>query len=309
MKVIYGISRIRKFRKSVVALGVFDGVHRGHRVILESAVRKTRNINGTSIVITFWPHPQKEESLYSLEHRLRLISELGIDVCIVINFNKQFAKIAAEDFIRNLLFKRLGADYLYVGKNFRFGKQAKGDFITLAKLSKTYKFKLRIFNVIKTGNRPISSTLIRRLITRGKLNTAQRLLGRRVSVLGTVIKGTAIGKTLGFPTANINPHHEVLPPSGVYAVKIIFNNRHLNGICYIGVKPTFRAQSAKRKAQSAKNIEVHVFNFNKNIYGKYLEIQFLKKIREERKFASVPLLAKQIKKDISFVKTLFSRHS
>lgn len=309
MKVIHGISRIRKFKKPVVVLGVFDGVHRGHRVILESAVRKAHRINGRSVVVTFLPHPQKEESLYSLEHRLRLIAELGIDVCIVINFNKQFARITAEDFIRNILLRRIGASYVYVGKNFRFGKHAKGDFRTLTKLSKIYNFELMIFNVIKTDRKPISSTFIRRLIAKGKLNIAQRLLGRKVSVLGTVIKGTALGRRLGFPTANINPHHEVLPPSGVYAVKIIFNNRHLNGICYIGTKPTFKATSYKLEATSLKYIEVHVFNFNKNIYGKYLETQFIKKIRDEKKFASVLVLAKQIQKDISFVKRLFSRHS
>jgi len=316
MKVIYGISQIKKFKKPVVALGVFDGVHRGHRVILESAARKACSIKGRSVVVTFWPHPQKEESLYSLEHRLRLISELGVDVCIVINFNQQFASITAEDFIRDILFKKIGASYVFVGRNFRFGKQAKGNFKTLTKLSQIYNFKLRILNVIKTGRRPISSTLIRRLITKGKLDIARRLLGRKVSVLGTVIKGTLLGRRLGFPTANINPHHEVLPPSGVYAVKINFHNRYLNGICYIGIKPTFRVQSSKflpvrqaGKVQSSKNIEVHVFNFDKNIYGEYLEIQFIKKIREEKKFASGFALAKQIKKDISFVKSLFSRHS
>jgi len=300
MKVIYGVNKIRKFRKPVVALGVFDGVHRGHINILKGAVKKAGSIKGTSMVLTFWPHPQKEESLYSLEHRLRLISELGIDVCIVINFNQKFAKISAIDFIKNILFKKIHAHYIYVGKNFRFGKNAEGDFKTLVGLSKIYNFKIKVFGVIKIRNRPISSTYIRTLIKKGRLVLARKLLTRPVSILGTVIRGVSLARKLGFPTANINPHHEVIPPHGVYAVRIIFNGRKFNGICYIGCRPTFLSKS--------ENVEVYIFNFNKNIYGKYLEIQFLREIREEKRFASASSLIEQIKKDILTSQRMFSLH-
>jgi riboflavin kinase/FMN adenylyltransferase len=307
MKTICGINKIRKFRKPVVALGVFDGVHIGHRHILKAAVEKARRINGTSVVLTFWPHPQKEESLYSLEHRLRLIRELGTDVCIVINFNRRFAGISAENFIKNILVRKAGADYIYVGKNFKFGKKTQGDFKLLRKLSPLYNFKLKAFDVIKINNQPISSTYIRKLIKKGNLKAAEKLLMRPVSVLGTVIKGTSLAARLGFPTANINPHHEVLPPCGVYAVKIIFNKKKINGICNIGIKPTFLRQKAKGKRHKAKtHIEAHMFNFKQNIYGRYLEIQFVKKIRDEKRFASSRALVKQIKKDIIYSKTLFS---
>jgi len=299
MKVIFGLNKIKKFKRPVVALGVFDGVHLGHREILKAAVKKARSIKGTSAVLTFWPHPQKEESLYSLEHRLRLIGELGIDVCIVINFNQKFAGISAENFIKNILIRKVGADYIYIGKNFKFGKNAKGDFKLLRKLSPIYNFKLKVFEVIRINNQTISSTYIRKLIKKGNLQAAQRLLMRPVSVLGTVIKGASLATKLGFPTANINPHHEVLPSSGVYAVKIIFNHQKLNGVCNIGTKPTFRTQGEK-------HIEVYIFNFRQNIYGRYLEIQFVKKIRDEKKFASSPSLVKQIKKDIIRSKALFS---
>ncbi len=301
MKVIYGLNRIKKFRKPVVTLGVFDGVHLGHREILEAAVKKAHAIKGTSVVVTFWPHPQKEKSLYSLEHRLRLINEIGIDVCIVINFNKKFARTKAKDFVKDILFKRIWAHYIYVGKNFRFGKYAEGNSKILERLSKLYNFKLRTFKVSKINNRAISSTYIRTLIKKGKLTTAQKLLMQPVSILGTVIKGDSLASRLGFPTANIDPHHEVIPPSGVYAVKVIFNQRKLDGICNIGIKPTF-------KTRSAKHIEVYIFNFKRNIYGRYLEIQFIKKIREERKFTSPKELVTQIHKDISFAQRLFSRH-
>jgi riboflavin kinase/FMN adenylyltransferase len=131
------------------------------------------------------------------------------------------------------------------------------------------------------------------------------LLGRPVSLLGTVIKGMSLATRLGFPTANINPHHEVLPPSGIYAVRVIFNDTKLGGACYIGTRPTVKAYSSELKPQSLlRHIEVHIFNFRKNIYGKYLEIQFIKKIREDKKFRSFDILAKQVRKDIAFTKRL-----
>ncbi|MFH0912693.1 MAG: riboflavin biosynthesis protein RibF [Candidatus Omnitrophota bacterium] len=309
MKVIYGINKIKKFKRPVLALGVFDGVHLGHRKILKAAVSKARRIKGTAMVVTFWPDPHREKSLYSLEHRLRLIGAIGIDACIVIKFSSALSIITAEDFIKNILIKKIGIDYIYVGNNFRFGKGAKGDSGALRKLSRIYNFRLRLFEVIKINNKSISSTYIRRLIIDGQLNTAARLLSRPVSVLGTVIKGTSLGRKLGFPTANINPHHEVLPPSGVYAVKIIFNRYNLKGLCYIGKKPTFSRQGGipllAEKSKDIKHIEVFIFNFCQNIYGKYLEIQFIRKIREEKKFASSQFLVRQIKKDISAVGKIF----
>ena len=289
-------------------MGVFDGVHRGHINILKGAVRKARVIKGTSMVLTFWPHPQREESLYSLEHRLRLISEIGIDVCVVINFNREFANVSASGFVKNILFKKIHARYIHVGKNFRFGKNAEGNFKTLDRLSKVYNFKVKIFEVIKIKNKPISSTYIRSLIKQGRLNTAEKLLTRPVSILGTVIKGISAGRKLGFPTANIDPHHEVIPPSGVYAVIAILKNKKFYGACYIGAKPTFLTRSVISYKQHAKNIEVYIFNFANDIYGKYLEIQFIKKIRNEEKFSSTSVLIEQIKKDILNVKKEFSLH-
>jgi len=301
MNIIRGISRIRKFKKPVVALGVFDGVHLGHRVILSSAVRKAHSIKGTSVALTFWPHPQNEDSLYSLNHRLKLIAELGIDVCVVINFNKNFSRISALDFIKNILLKRLGAHYVYVGSNFRFGKNALGNCKTLEESASRFNFKLKVFRVIKVNNKVISSTYIRSLIREGKLGTAKKLLRHPVSILGTVIKGDSLGRKLGFPTANIDPHHEVMPPQGIYAVRVIFNGRKFSGVCYIGTRPTLRKRRATR-------IEVNIFNFRENIYGKYLEVQFIKKIRDEAKFASISALSKQIGKDVAIYKNRISRH-
>jgi len=292
MKIIYGVNKIKKFKSPVVALGVFDGVHRGHKEVLKAALKKARKIKGTSIAVTFWPHPQAEGSLYSLEHRLRLIAELGIDLCVVINFSPSFSRISASDFVKGILARKISPEYIYVGEDFKFGRGARGSFSLLKDLGRNYGFKVAGFRIIKYKGRPISSTLIRGMVKRGAIKEAGRLLGRPVSVLGTVKRGTALGRILGFPTANINPHHEVIPPEGVYAVRIILGKDKLKGACYIGKRPTLNLPDKKT------GVEVYILNFNKNIYGKYLEIQFVKKIRRDKRFPSLSALKSQIQKDI-----------
>ena len=300
MKIIYGISNIKKLNKPVVALGVFDGVHRGHRQILNCAIKQARKIKGTSVALTFWPHPQKEGSLYSLEHRLRLIAELGIDVCIAVNFNRSFAKISADDFIAGILVKKIGVNSVYVGKNFRFGRFALGDYKKLAAEAKKYNFQLKALSVLKSRGEPISSTAIRKLIRKSKIKEAQDLLGRPVSVLGSVIRGSSLGRVLGVPTANIDPHHEVIPPAGIYAARIFLSGRRYGGVCYIGTRPTIYAKN------KAIHIEVHIFGFHKDIYGEFLEIQFVKLIRPDKKFSSLEGLAVQMKKDILSCRRILS---
>ena len=301
MKIVFGFGKVYKSKKPVVALGVFDGLHLAHTRILRAAVSLAQRLKKKAVLVTFWPHPQKEPSIYSLEHRLRLISGERLDLTLVAHFNKSFARLSAENFVKKILLDKIKAGYILVGENFRFGQGAKGDYKLLLKLAKQYHFRLKVFPVVKMGGRPVSSTYIRRLIFTGKLKEAQRLLGRPVSVLGTVISGDSFGRRLGFPTANINPHHEVLPPSGVYAVRIIFNQRNLEGVCYIGSKPTLKKEEDKR-------VEVHIFNFKKNIYNKYLEIIFIKQIRKEKKFKSTSALSEEIKKDIFRAQAYFSLH-
>jgi riboflavin kinase/FMN adenylyltransferase len=311
MEIITGISGIKKYRRAVVALGVFDGMHLGHRHILTQAVRKARRISGRSVVVTFYPHPQNQESLYSLEHRIKLIAELGIDVCIVLGFNRKFSRISAEDFVEHILFEKIRVAHVYVGKNFRFGRGAKGDFRLLQSLSRTYNFRLRAFDVIKRNRKAVSSTQVRRLIAGGRLALASSLLCRPVNVFGTVTKGMALGRKLGFPTANINPHHEVLPPAGVYAVTVVYNQKKFKGVCYIGSKATFARDSkiypqARRNPQETRSVEVHIFNFKQNIYGRNLEIQFVRRLRKDKKFNSPAALIGQIKKDILRAKRILS---
>ena len=307
MQIIRGFKKTSNISKPVAVLGIFDGVHLAHRRLLKEAVKKAHRLRKKSVVITFWPHPQCEHSIYSLEHRLRLIGEEGVHIAIVISFDKKFSEITAEDFIIDILVRKLDVSYVYIGENFKFGRGAKGDYRLLRKLSKIHGFKVKVFKILKINKKPISSSYIRKLITRGKLKEAKQLLSRPVGVLGTVVRGVCLGSRLGFPTANVNPHHEVLPPTGIYAVKVIFENQILNGVCYIGRRATFGKERAGHKGPDITSIEVYIFDFNRNIYGKEIEIYFVKKIREDKRFICAPALIKQIKKDLIIARKLLAR--
>ncbi|MFY9402818.1 MAG: bifunctional riboflavin kinase/FAD synthetase [Candidatus Omnitrophota bacterium] len=300
MIVICGIDKIKRFKSPVVALGVFDGVHRAHQKIINSTVQTARSIGGTSIVLTFWPHPQKEKSLYSLKHRLKILKELCLDVCVVVDFNLKFAKVSAEGFVKDILVDKLSAEYLYVGRDFRFGKGASGSLVLLKKLGRRFGFKVKGFNMLKYKRLPISSTLIRKMITVGDIEGAAKLLGRPVSVLGRVVKGASLGKKIGFPTANIKPHHEVIPPCGIYAAKVILGKKILKGACYIGKKPTIK------EAKKRIGVEAHILNYKGDLYNKDVEVQFIKRIRPDKKFSSLDFLSAQIKKDLLKIKKIFS---
>lgn len=305
MKIVYGLSRIGRYTRPVVALGVFDGLHVAHTRIVREAVQKARAIKGTSIVVTFWPHPRGKESLYSLRHRLGLIEQLGVDVCIVVKFDAAFSSMSARDFAHTVIAGKLGACFVYVGRNFRFGRGAAGDVSLLKRLSGPLGFSVKVFEVVRIGGVPVSSTHIRRLIASGELKAAEKFLGKPVTILGTVVKGELVAARLGFATANINPHHEVVPPAGVYAVRALLGKRLHPGVCYIGSKPTLARN--KRRARP-RSIEVHLFNFNKKIYGRDLEVRFVRFIRPEKKFASKQALIARIKEDVRSAKEILSLH-
>jgi riboflavin kinase/FMN adenylyltransferase len=225
---------------------------------------------------------------------LRLLEELGVDYCIVVRFSGSFAKLGPGDFVSKILCSKLRARAVYVGENFRFGRGAKAGAPDLADFLRPCGAMVKVFKTMKSGGNAISSSLIRRLIQKGDISSAGKLLLRPVSVYGNVVAGTGRGRKLGFPTANISLHHEITPPSGVYAVRVLLGREKIfKGICYIGTRPTFFASN------DLKEIEVHIFGFKKNIYGSYIEAQFIKKIRDQKTFKNAGLLISQIKKDIS----------
>lgn len=300
MKITYGLRRYRApALGAVLAVGVFDGVHVGHREIIRRAVDRARVLNMKSVVLTFDPHPAKvlhpgnrPPSLMSLEHRIRIIGELGADNLAVMRFTRSVADMAPEDFAVKVLSKKLGAKEICVGDNFYFGRNGRSGVKELKLLGAASGFSVNVAEPVKVGRNRVSSTAIRKLITSGSLDEAADMLGRRVSVLGTVISGARLARELGYPTANLNPHHEVIPPGGVYAVFVKFKGISYEGILNIGLRPTFYAPRDMEPA-----IEVHIFGFKDKIYGKDLEVLFVRKLRDEIAFAGKEQLIEQIKKD------------
>ncbi|MFH1655120.1 MAG: bifunctional riboflavin kinase/FAD synthetase [Candidatus Omnitrophota bacterium] len=308
MKVCYGAGKINhKFRRPVLSIGVFDGVHLGHKYIIKKIVERARRIRGTSIVFTFYPHPYHVLKphkylplLISLEHRIRLLADLGVDVCIVQGFTERFSKIDKIRFIENILLKEINPSEIFVGKDFNFGKNKLGNIKLLTERERIHNFKVRVIPTRLIGTRKISSTLIRSLIQKGNLKKAARFLGRRVSIFGKIVKGSRRGKILGFPTANIDYKHEVLPSKGVYAVKIKLDKKRFLGVANIGLRPSF-----KKSARGRVVVEVYIFNFNKRIYGKSIEVEFVKKIRNENKFKNRSSLVRQIEEDLKKTRQIF----
>jgi riboflavin kinase/FMN adenylyltransferase len=307
MKLIKGLKGLRKKYKNVVlTIGMFDGVHRAHQNIIKQVIYQARKIKGTSMVLTFDPHPLKLLKGYtdvplitSCAHRIELIRQLNVDVCILLDFNKQFSKISAKKFIQDILINTLRIKYLIIGRGFRFGRQREGTFSLLRSLSKNSNFTARRISPIKIRGKIISSSKIRSLIQKGRIEQANRFLGRSFSLLGKVKKGSAQGRILGYPTANIEPQEKLIPARGVYVVTVKIKSDILPGILNIGRRPTFWS-----KKRSSVTIEVHIFNFCKKIYGRNIEIFFVKRIRSEKKFVSHQALLAQIKKDERMAKSI-----
>ncbi|MBU0549479.1 MAG: bifunctional riboflavin kinase/FAD synthetase [Candidatus Omnitrophica bacterium] len=299
MKVIYGLTRFKTLnKKPAVALGVFDGMHRGHRRIISRLKKEARRIHAKSLVVTFFPHPQKESALYSLSHRLRLLEELGVELCLVIRFTHRLRIIPAEKFLLEVIIKKINPAVVLIGKNFTFGKQARGDWRMLRDYSSKIGFKLVVADILMHKGKPVSSSWIRKLIKSGDLLKVRQLLGRPVTIFGKINKGSGLGRELGYPTANILPEHDIIPPFGVYAVRVRLALRRFKGACYIGSKPTVN--------NSGKiSIEVHILDFHGNLYGQRTEVEFIKRIRQQKKFNSIQGLASQIGSDIRNCRRLF----
>lgn len=337
MKIVYGLEKFKKpTRKVVATIGVFDGIHLGHQKILKEVKQTAEQIDGCTLVITFHPHPLKITEniktpilLISLQHRLKILSEFNIDTCLVINFGKNFLQMRGEEFVKDILFEKIGIDYLIIGSDFRLGKQQNTDKNELRRLAKKYDFEIKVIKPVIMRGAIVKSTKIRNLIEQGNLRQAALFLNRPVTILGTVIKGNTRGRNLGYPTVNVDAHQEIIPPYGVYVVKVKLPNltdaifdvgfrgaksrtvpsfprksetgarvkidtNSFGGILNIGIRPTFITANMKK---NQPYIEVHIFGFNQYIYGEDILIEFISKIRNEKKFSTKEKLIKQIEKD------------
>ena len=302
MKIIDRLENITQpFKNAVITIGNFDGVHIGHQALFHEVIEKADAIDGTSIAMTFDPHPsrvlQKNNTppLITLqEQKAELIERSGMQVLICIPFTKQFASLSAEDFIKNLLIDTIGMKAIIVGGDYTFGKNREGNLALLKSFSFQLDYEVIVADWIKAAQNfldRISSTKIRELIMTGKMEPASKMLGRHYQIRGRVVKGRDRGgKLLGIPTANINLQDELCPKAGIYAVTVEYENRIYNGVANIGYSPTFDDKQF--------TVEVHLLDFSENIYDEKIRVNFIERIRDEKKFADIAELKEQINQDI-----------
>lgn len=291
-----------------LAIGVFDGVHLGHRAVIERALADARNACGSAVVVTFDPHPvrvlrpqQAPRLLTSTPHKVRLIRALGVHELLIIPFDLAFAATPPEAFIRALAAAARPLREICVGFEWSFGKDRAGNLALLDRLGHELGFDEVGVPAVEIDGQVASSTLIRRVIECGDFATAARFLGREYTILGTVAEGARLGRTLGFPTANLSAHNEQFPPNGVYAVEIARGPQTLHGVANIGVRPTIANAGGERV------FEVHVFDFDEDLYGEDLEVSFRKFLRSEQKFGDLEALRSQIAADAAAARALFGQ--
>ncbi|MBU4200353.1 MAG: bifunctional riboflavin kinase/FAD synthetase [Verrucomicrobia bacterium] len=301
MKTLHSLNDLQATRRPILlAVGFFDGVHRGHQNLIRRAVRASRQGLGETWIMTFDPHPRKVLSpasapalLTSTSHKLRILESLGATGCVVAPFTTAYAHLEPETFIASLASSVPTLSRIFIGQNWTFGRHRRGNAALLKILAGNYGFQVVTIPPVCWRGQPVSSTRIRGAVACGRLSDAARMLGRPFSILGTVIPGRQIGRTLGIPTANLDPHNEVHPPSGVYAVMAMINGKHYLGVANLGTQPTIG-----RRRPKTPILELHVLDLRRNLYGKNIEILFLKRLRAERKFASREALRAQILRDI-----------
>ena len=296
MKIYKNLNIKQIHKNAVIAIGNFDGLHLGHQKVLNQAKLKAKKENLKFGVITFEPIPTMFFNKNIKHHRINLINQkiyylkkIKLDFLIILKFNKSFSNISADNFIQQILFNKINSKYIFVSRNFRFGKKRFGDINTLKKFEKKFDYKIIITAPYKKNRNIISSTLIRKNIVKGKVNTVEKFLGRPWSIEGEVVEGQKRGRKIGFPTCNIKWNYYALPKLGVYAVNVESKNFKKKGIANIGYRPTFNGKTLL--------LEVNIFGINVNLYKKILKVSFIKFIRPEKKFKNINELKSQIKKD------------
>jgi len=301
MRIFHGLEGLKQISKPVLTIGTFDGVHLGHQKILKNLNQVAEKIGGESVLFTFFPHPRMV--LYPKSHGVRLIQtedeklkkleEMGLQNIIIIPFTVEFSRLSALEFVRDFLVNKIGVKQLVIGYDHQFGKNREGNIDYLREVCETYDFGITEISAKEMDEVNISSTKIRNALKEGNIEVANAYLGSKFELFGTVTKGKGLGKTLGFPTANITPGSalKLIPGNGVYVVQaIIDGKKEFHGMLNIGTNPTI-------SDENNRTIELHIIDFNDDIYGKEIEVQFLSRLRDEMKFESVPALIEQIKQD------------
>ncbi len=297
MKVYYDLKDFGEpLAHPVVTMGNFDGIHRGHQEIFRVLRKEAEANQGTALVITFFPHPLKvlhperaPRLITNIRDRVELMECCGIDVVLCLPFSQEFATWEAERFVREILVEKLGTKKVLVGEDFRFGKNREGGIRFLTKRGGSFGYTVQRVDPVRAGGLEISSTRIRQSVQEGRIRDSTTMLGRPYNIKGEVVTGEKRGRTLGYPTANLATEAELLPPNGVYAVRMILGKDYLPGVASLGIKPTFSGKQF--------SIEAHIFDFDRDIYGESVRMEFIEWIREEKSFPGPQALVEQIDRD------------
>ncbi|ABY94859.1 MULTISPECIES: bifunctional riboflavin kinase/FAD synthetase [Thermoanaerobacter] len=302
MQIVYESNASKYKEAKVIALGNFDGVHIGHQELIKQAIALSKENNLASAVFTFKQHtskiltPDKQpELITTYQKKVEILKQFNLDYGIFFDFTESFSKLTAEEFIKKILVELLNIKIAVVGHNYRFGYKALGNVDTLKKYSKIYSYKVYVVPPVIREGIVVSSSYIRELIKSGKVEEANSLLGRFFSLQGKVIHGQEIGRKLGFPTANLQISEDlVLPKAGVYVTRVKIEDKFYIAVTNVGSKPTFGGKSI--------SVESYILDYNENLYDKYLEVEFITRIRDEIKFQNLEALKEQVFKDINYAK-------
>jgi riboflavin kinase/FMN adenylyltransferase len=307
MEVFWDLKAVKRQAEAVLTVGTFDGIHRGHRFIIDELRKMALSRGLTTTLVTFRPHPQVVlrssdkpplKILTTIDEKIELLRALGLDRVVVIKFDHQFSRISSVDFVRRILFDRIGFSHIALGHDHAFGRDREGNIDTLRKLAAEMDFEVEKLPAFRLDEQNVSSTSIRNLLLDGKVSEANHLLGRNYSLSGQVVQGDGRGKDLNFPTANIrcDSENKLIPGNGVYAVYVRYKGERLPGMMNIGVRPTF--------GETSHTIEVHIMGFDRDIYGESLTIDFVERIRNEMRFDTPQALVNQLVQDREMSKAI-----
>src|SRR6266704_292899 len=306
METLRSIPELSELRGPVfLAIGVFDGVHLGHQAVISTSAEHAQAANGTPVVLTFDPHPEKvlrpeaaPHLLTATRHKIALVRDLGVDHLLIITFDKEFAATEPEDFVQQLVKHSKPLREICVGHKWAFGKNRRGNLELLKKLGARFDFGVVGIPPVTVNGEIVSSTTIRQAVEAGDLKKTAAMLGREYTILGTVVRGDDLGKKIGFPTANLSAHNEQFPPNGVYFAEAKLDGVAYPGVVNLGYRPTVSSSKTERI------LEIHLLDFDRDIYGKDLELRFIRYLRPEKKFENVDALVRQIECDVQQAREL-----